>query len=165
MILACKEYLLSILKQMDIRGRIYTSLKELEVSNAIEYGAVLFDGEIPTRSTQNRRMKSPTRNIRRFKTFDRKMKFLVSFGSASVAHTQALYEDFMNKLPKGFLDTEENYIPIVVEEVDWMEKNDSILRSELLVQIRILFEGGLYHDHEILKIQEIEQDHEIRKEI
>ncbi len=164
MIIQCRQYLMSILSRMQIRGRIYTSMKELQSSNAVDYGAVLFNGESPKPSTLHRRFKTDKLSVRRFKVFDREINFMVSFGSSKAQHTESLYEDFMKKLDKAIIDKDENYVPIRLGAVEWLDSNDSILRSELLVQIEVIFEAGLYKDHEIIKIQEISQEHEIVKE-
>lgn len=164
MMLFCKQELRKMMDQIGVRGRIYTSMKALETSSAIEYGAILFLKETVSRSTKSRRLKAEDLNVRRFRVFDRTLRYMVSFGSASAAHTEAMYEAFMRNLPKGILDPQGNYIPIEITEVDWMEKEDSILRSELLVQMQIIFETGLYKDNNILKVQDIHQEHEIIKE-
>lgn len=156
MILHCREYLLSLLQQLELRGRIYTSMKELESSNAIEYGAVIFNSEELQRSTERRRFQFEQKSVRRFKIFDRKINFIISFGSASETHTEEMYETFLRLLAQGITDKENNYIPIEVEKIEWLDEKDSILRSKLLVQMQLSFHAGLYKDKEIIRVKDVD---------
>ena len=147
MIVECREYLLNTLQGLDIRGRIFTDFKELKTSNATDFGSVIFQGETPERSTEHRKFQMATGEVRRFKIFDRKINFTVGLGSRSARHTEALYEQFLAMLKKEMTNKENNHIGIEVGNVEWIDKNDSILQSELLVQIDITFLAGLYRDH------------------
>lgn len=165
MIAECRELLIHLLQEMGIKGEIYTSLSRLKTSNAIDFGAVFFEEEKPARSTERRivRMKSGEK-ARRFKLFDREIKFLVTLGAKESRVTEERYETFLSLLPKGMTDSKNNWIEIEIETTDWVDRNDSILHSELAVQILVVFHVGLYKDNKLVEINEIQAQDEIRKE-
>ena len=49
-----------------------------------------------------------------------------------------------------------DYVPIEVEGADWVDKDDSILKAQVAVQIRIRFDGGLYRDTNFAKVTDVE---------
>lgn len=165
MIELCRELLVNILKEMGIKGEIYTSLSRLKTGNVVDFGAVFFEEEKPARSTERRivRMKSGEK-ARRFKLFDREIKFLVTLGAKESRVTEERYETFLSLLPEGMTDSKNNWIEIEIETTDWVDRNDSILHSELAVQVLVVFHAGLYKDNKLVKINEIQAQDEIRKE-
>ena len=165
MIELCRELLVNILKEMGIKGEIYTSLSRLKTGNVVDFGAVFFEEEKPARSTERRivRMKSGEK-ARRFKLFDREIKFLVTLGAKESRVTKERYETFLSLLPEGMTDSKNNWIEIEIETTDWVDRNDSILHSELAVQVLVVFHAGLYKDNKLVKINEIQAQDEIRKE-
>lgn len=61
---------------------------------------------------------------------------------------EKILDSFLRKLKKG-IDVDENWVNIVVGEVDWVEEGDSILKAKVAVQFDITFEGGIYEDRDI----------------
>ena len=149
MIVECREKLIEIVKQLNIKGEIYTSLARLKTSGAIDFGAVFFETEKPMRSTERKIFRTKAgEKVRRKKLFDREPR----------------YETFLSLLPKGIVDEENNWIPITIEQTDWVDKDDSILRSELSVQVLVVFHAGTWKDNKIVHMEDVETTGEIWKE-
>lgn len=165
MIEECRGLLVNTLKEIGIKGEIYTSLSRLKTGNVVDFGAVFFETEKPVRSTERRViLKKNGEKARRFKLFDREIKFLVTIGAKESHRTEERYESFLSLLPKGISDSEENWVELEIEQTDWVDRNDSILHSELAVQILVIFRAGLYRDKNLIRIEEVETQDEIGKE-
>lgn len=39
-----------------------------------------------------------------------------------------------------------NFVPIEIEGADWVDKDDSLLKAQVAVQVMITFNGGVYRD-------------------
>ena len=39
-----------------------------------------------------------------------------------------------------------NFVPIEIEGADWVDKDDSLLKAQVAVQVMITFNGGVYCD-------------------
>lgn len=165
MIVECREKLIEIVKKLNIKGEIYTSLARLKTSGAIDFGAVFFETEKPVRSTERKIFRTKAgEKVRRKKLFDREIRFLVTLASKESKVTETRYETFLSLLPEGIVDEENNWIPITIEQTDWVDKDDSILRSELSVQVLVLFHAGSWKDNKIVHMEDVETTGEIWKE-
>lgn len=47
-----------------------------------------------------------------------------------------------------------NFVPIEVEGADWVDKDDSILKAQVAVQVSITFQGGVYKDTDLRKVKD-----------
>ena len=56
-----------------------------------------------------------------------------------------MFEKFVSSLDSGIY-VDGNYVPIEVEEADWVDKDDSLLKAQVAVQVFITFQGGIYRD-------------------
>ena len=56
---------------------------------------------------------------------------------------ESMFGAFLSSLDRGIY-VNGDYVPIEVEGADWVDKDDSILKAQVAVQIRIRFDGGLY---------------------
>ncbi|WP_312938880.1 SON protein [Oscillibacter sp.] len=151
-----KRYLLDKLKAAGLKSNPYTSEKALEKSLESHIGAVLFESEGILRNGSKTYFKDEegARKKRR-KIFDRKLMFNVIIGDYSDEAVETLFEAFLCSLNKGIY-IRGNYVPITVEDAAWVDKDDTLLKSKVAVQINISFDGGLYKDTDFTKISALE---------
>lgn len=151
-----REYLIQKLKDAGIKSMIHISFKKLAQSQESHIGAVLFDGDKFDRSGS----KTTYRDNRgdkqkRVKVFDRGTTFTVIIGDYDQEKCEEIFEGFLSSLDRGLVIAD-NYIPIEVEDADWVDKDDSILKSKVAVQIKLRFDGGIYKDTAFAKVKEYE---------
>ena len=149
-----REYLIQKLKDAGIKSTVHTSMKKLSISQESHVGAVLFEGDKFDRSGSKTIYRDQGGVKRkRSKAFDRNTVFNVTIGEYDQAKCEAIFEKFMGSLEKGIL-VDGNFIPIEVEEADWVDKEDSILKAKVAVQIKVRFDGGIYTDTDFAKVNE-----------
>ena len=139
-----------------MKSKPYTTEKALEKSQESHVGAVLFEAETVLRNASKTIYtdKEGARTKRR-KVFDRKLTFQVVIGDYTDDAVETMFEAFLNNLDRGIY-VDGNFVPIEVEGADWVNKDDSILKAQVAVQIRIRFDGGLYRDTNFAKVTDIE---------
>lgn len=151
----CREYLIEHLKTAGIKTNPYTTMAALSKSMESHIGAVLFENETLLRNgSKTTYVESELRKKRR-KVFDRKLSFTVTIGEYTDEAVEEIYEKFLSGLDQG-INIDGNYVPIEVEEAEWIDKDDSILKSKLAVQVKITFDGGIYRDTDFAKLSELE---------
>lgn len=152
----CKQYLLDKLKAAGLKSNPYTSEKALDKSMESHLGAVLFQSETILRNGSKTNYKDEEgAQKKRRKVFDRKLTFNVIIGDYSDEATEALFEAFLGGLDKGIY-INGNYVPITVDDAAWVDKDDTLLKSKVAVQINISFDGGLYKDTDFAKVSTFE---------
>jgi hypothetical protein len=159
-----KQYLLQKLKGAGLKSNPHTSDKTLEKSLESHVGAVLFESETILRNGSKTLFKDQqgARKKRR-KVFDRRLTFTVIIGDYSDEAVEEMFERFLRSLDEGiYIDG--NFTPIEVESADWVDKDDSILKAKVAVQIKLTFNGGLYRDTDFAKLSELEIESAERKE-
>lgn len=158
-----KQYLVQKLKEAGLKSNPYTSEKALEKSQESHIGAVLFESEAILRNGSKTHYKDQQgAQKKRRKVFDRGLTFTVIIGDYSDEAVEAMFERFLGSLDEG-IDINGDFVPIEVEGADWVDKDDSILKAKVAVQIKITFNGGLYRDTGFAKLSELETSVE-RKE-
>lgn len=164
MIGQCKEYLIQKLKDAGIKSKVHISVKTLEKSNESHVGAVLFEGDKLTRSGSKTTFIDQTGAKRkRVKIFNRETSFVVVIGEYEESKCEGIFESFIAQLDRGIL-IDGNFTAIEVEDADWVDENDSVLKAKIAVQVKITFAGGLYKDSAFGKMSELEQTLEEVKE-
>ena len=124
-------------------------MKKLKQGNEPHVGAVLRNGETLSRSGSKRKfVDQEGQRKRRVKLWDRSTSLHVVIADTSEEKVEKILDSFLRKLKKG-IDVDENWVNIVVGEVDWVEEGDSILKAKVAVQFDITFEGGIYEDRDI----------------
>lgn len=163
MIGQCKKYLIDILKEAGIKSNVYTSMKKLEQSSESHIGAVLFEGDSFTRSGSKTKYRDQEGDKRkRVKVFSRKVSFVVVIGEYEEGKCEEIFEKFITLLNRGIV-IDGNFTGIEIDDADWVDKDDSILKAKIAVQVKITFEGGLYKDTGYIT-PEFEQTLEVVKE-
>lgn len=159
-----KQYLIQKLKEAGLKSNPYTSEKALEKSQESHIGAVLFEDESFLRNGSKTLYKDQegTQKKRR-KIFDRTLTFTVVLGDYSDEAVEGMFEKFLASLDKGIY-VNGDYVPLEVEGADWVDKDDSILKAKVAVQVKVSFSGGVYKDTDFAKLSELEIESVERKE-
>lgn len=150
----CKEYLIKKLEAAGIMSSIFTDRKNLEATYESHVGAILFGEDTLTRNGSKTRYKENGNDRKREKVFDRTISYDVIIGDYKEETVQEIFENFVTGLDKGIL-INGMYVSIDIGEIDWVEQGDSLLKSKLAVQMKVLFTGGIYKQYELGNIQDI----------
>ena len=143
-----RDFLVSRLKQAGIRGKVYESLKDLKNSNSVQVGAVLRVGEKFARSGSKKRFDDEGRRRQRNKLFERTTVLHVVIADSDEDKVDTVLTKFLSIVSKGF-PVDGNWVDIEIGDADWLEKNDSILKSSVVVELDVTLRGGIYTDTEI----------------
>lgn len=141
-----KEYLKECLQKAGIKNEVITTWKNLQLKSDSHVGAVLREGQTLTRngSKRNYEDKSGVRCVRT-KVYDVDTSFKVVIGEYTEERCEEIFLSFLEALGKG-IRIEGNYVDIEVGQVEWVEKEDSILKANIACQIPLTFHGGIYRD-------------------
>lgn len=151
-----KQYLLGKLKDAGLKSRPYTTLKALEKSQESHIGAVLFESESVRRNGSKTRYEDKEgAQKKRRKVFDRDLTFTVVIGDYTDDAVETIYEAFIARLDRGIY-VDGDFVPIEVEGADWVDKDDSILKAQVSVQVKLTFNGGFYRDTGFAPMSDVE---------
>lgn len=150
----CQKYLTGKLKESNVKNKPYTTFKELRMSNASHLGAVLFEEETLLKSGAKKIYQDNADKKKRRKVYDRDIVFTVVIGEYTQEAAEIIYESFLSKLAAG-IEISGNYVEIIPEDAEWVDKEDSIINAKCAVQIKIIFKGGVYRDTPFAKITEV----------
>ncbi|WP_113673492.1 SON protein [Vallitalea guaymasensis] len=146
MISLYKTYLTNLLKESGCK-RIYSTIKEMETSQAPNMGGILFQTEELKRvNTKKTFEEDGTRKIR-LKKYERITSISIIIGETNYEKCENIYEQFLMNLDNSINDGKGNSIKIDIGDSDWVEDKDSILRAKIAVQIDVTFESGIYKDY------------------
>lgn len=151
-----KEYLLEKLKAAGLKSKPYTTQKGLEKSQESHIGAVLFESETLTRNGSKTYYKDQEgAQKKRRKVFDRALAFTVIIGDYTDEAVESMFEKFLASLDRGIY-VNGDFVPVEAEGADWVDKDDSILKAQVAVQVKIIFHGGVYKDTDFAKVSELD---------
>lgn len=152
----CKKHLIDKLKEAGVKSKPYTTQKALVKSLESHVSAVIFESEKPSRNGSKKlyRDQEGAKKKRR-KIFDRPITFTVTIGDYTDDAVEAIYEAFLEKLERGIW-VDGNFVPIEVDGADWVDKEDSILKAQVAVQVAVTFQGGLYRDTDFGPLTHVE---------
>ena len=151
-----KAYLLVKLKEAGLKTKPYTTIKGLEKSQESHIGAVIFEKESISRNGSKKLYKDQEgAQKKRRKVFDRKLTFTVTIGDYTDDAVETMFEKFLASLDRGIW-VDGDFVPLEAEGADWVNKDDSILKAQVAVQVAITFEGGLYKDTGFAPLTHIE---------
>lgn len=155
-----KKYLLEKLVAAGLKSKPYTTEKALEKSQESHVGAVLFEEETILRNASKTIYTDQEgARTKRRKVFDRKLTFQVVIGDYTDDAVETMFEAFLSNLDRGIY-VDGNFVPIEVEGADWVNKDDSILKAQVAVQVTVTFNGGLYKDTKLAAIADVEIESE-----
>lgn len=149
----CKDYLLKHLKESGIKTEVHTSLKRLRTSMESHIGAVLYDKEEIVKNRSKRVEISADKKVKGRKLYDRNITFDVVIGEYTQDKAERIFEKFISGLADG-LKIKERYVPIEIDDVEWVDEDDSILKAKIAVQFKVKFLGGIYRETGYGKIKE-----------
>ena len=123
-------------------------------------GAVLFESEALSRN-HSKTYFADQEGVKkkRRKIFDRKLTFSVVIGGYTDDEVEELFERFLASLDRGIY-VGGNFVPVEAGEADWVNKDDSILKAQVAVEVRITFDGGLYKDTGFGRLSRVEVEAE-----
>lgn len=146
-----RAYLIRQLKEAGIHGKIHESMKSLKNCNEVHLGAVLRVGEVIKRfGSKKRYTDQEGRRIQREKLYQRVTTLHVTIGDKNEESVETILERFLIGLHKGF-GVDQNWVGIEIGDMDWMEGEDSILKSKVVVEFDITLTGGIYMDTELVQ--------------
>ena len=134
------------LKAAGIKSKPFTTEKALEKSQESHIGAVLFERETFTRNGSKKRYRDEEGTLhKRRKIMERATTFGVIIGGYTDNEVEEIFDRFVASLDRGiYIDG--NFVPIEIEGADWVDKDDSLLKAQVAVQVMITFNGGVYRD-------------------
>ena len=137
------------------KSKPYTTQKALEKSQESHIGAVLFESETLLRNGSKTRYRDQEgAQKKRRKVFDRALAFTVIIGDYTDEAVESMFGAFLSSLDRGIY-VNGDFVPIEVEGADWVDKDDSILKAQVAVQIKIRFDGGVYRDTDFAKVSDV----------
>ena len=152
MFIECQQFLKDALKEAGIRTPPITTMKQLKVFADSHVGAILFDDETLNRSGSKRIFRNERGDQqKRRRVYDRSITFDVIIGEYTAQAAEAIYEAFLLKLERG-LYIDGNFTSAEIVGADWVEKEDSILKAQVAVQVKIKFDGGVYRDTDFVDV-------------
>jgi len=154
MLKECREKLSLALKAAGIKTNIITTGKKLATNYDSHIGAVLFVKESLERDGSKKIYGERDDRKKRTRIFKRTVTFNIIIGERDYNTTEAIYERFLSIIGSGFY-LNGDYIYLEVEESDWVDEEDSILKAKVAVQVSINCVGGMYKDTEYTKIEDI----------
>ncbi len=144
-----RDYLVQALKKAGVHGRIHESLKSLKNCNEVHTGAVLRIGESFTCSGSKKiYTDAEGQRKQRNKLFDRVTTLNVIIADSNEEKAEEILSCFLENISKGF-EVNGNWVGIEIGEADWIEKDDSILKSKIAVQFDVTLTGGIYTDTDL----------------
>ena len=150
----CKTYLIEHLKAAGIKTNICTTMSKLTKCMESHVGAVIFEEENLNRNGSKTHFIEEGARKKRRKVFDRSLSFTVVIGEYTDEAVEEIYETFLSGLDTGIY-INGNYVPIEADRAEWVDKDDSILKANLAVQVKITFGGGIYKDTDFAKLSEV----------
>jgi len=106
----------------------------------------LFERETFTRNGSKKRYRDEEGTLhKRRKIMERATTFGVIIGGYTDDEVEEIFDRFVASLDRGiYIDG--NFVPIEIEGADWVDKDDSLLKAQVAVQVMITFNGGVYRD-------------------
>lgn len=153
-----RDFLVQKLKEAGIHGKIHGSMKSLKNCNEVHVGAVLRTGEDFTRSGSKKKYTSQQgQRKQRNKLFERTSQLHVVIADTDEAKVEEILTNFLKSIPKG-IEANGNWVDMEIGKADWVEGDDSILKSKIAVEFDVVLTGGIYVDTDVItaKIGSIE---------
>ena len=145
-----RDFLVQKLKDAGIRGKIHESMKSLKNCNEVHVGAVLRTGEGFTRSGSKKRFTDQQgQRKQRNKLFERTTELHVVIADTDEAKVEEILTNFLKSISKG-LEVDRNWVDIEIGKADWVEGDDSILKSKIAVEFDVTLTGGIYIDTDVM---------------
>lgn len=146
-------YLLQKLKDAGLKTKPHTTMKSLSRTMDSHVGAVLPGTEAITRNGSKTIYTDQEGALhKRRKLFDRAVTLQVILGDYNAEKVEAMLDSFLASLDRG-LEVDGNFVPLVVDSVEWDTEEDHPLKAEIAVRVSITFQGGVYRDTDFHRVK------------
>lgn len=154
-----QKYLKEVLRMSGVKGQIHCSLKELKHENGIHYAGILRCTDSPDRAKSRKTFvdQKDSMAVRR-KYFNMTTHYNVVIADQNEAMLETIVEAFLVNLGKGYDDGDGNWVGVEAGDVDWVDEEDSVLKSKLAVEIPVTFTYGIYRDSKAERLPDFKVD-------
>lgn len=94
----------------------------------------------------------------RRKYFNMTTHYNVVIADQNEAMLETIVEAFLVNLGKGYDDGDGNWVGVEAGDVDWVDEEDSVLKSKLAVEIPVTFTYGIYRDSKAERLPDLKVD-------
>ena len=158
-----RDFLIQALKNAGVHGKIHESMKSLKNSNEVHLAAVLRVGENFVRSGSKKKfIDQEGQRKQRSKLFNRVTTLHVIIGDSDEGKVEQILTEFLKKISNG-LAVDSNWVGVEIGNADWVEADDSILKSKMAVEFDVTLTGGIYVDTNLLNVSVRNVDAEVIK--
>lgn len=147
-----QKYLSDKLEEAGIVTTVVTTMKDLESFGGTHVGAVIVDKDSFEDFKKSTIFEADEKKYNRIQRFKRETTVNVIIGEYDSLACDEIFIKFLNIIDKGFLDDKGNYVYLELLEAEWISDNDSILQSNIAVQIPIKCTSGIYKDVEFANV-------------
>ena len=126
---------------------LFYNMKKLRMAGETHLGAVLHNGDMFERRNSRKRYEDETgkRMVRVTRIF-RTSSFNVVISDAEAARCEEIFKKFLLCIGDGVY-VDGNWVDLEIGKAEWIEKDDSVLKANIAVQVEILFKHQrLYED-------------------
>lgn len=125
----------------------YTSLKELETSNTSSFTGIFVVSEDLEKAYGKSIIYKNNEKFRRKEKFKRKINFQVLIGDINVLKVENIFTKFMSEIDDKLILENGDVAFIEFSKAEYIDKKDTILKSEITLQIDITFTELIYKDY------------------
>lgn len=149
-----RDYLIDKLRAAGIKSTVHTSMKKLKLSGETHLGAVLHNGDTFERARSCRTYLDGSGHKKTRVTYLlRTSSFNVVISDSDDIKCEQILNRFLTGIGEGLV-IDGNWIDIELGEAEWVEKDDSVLKAKIAVQIEIIFRKvRLYEDVDVKQLQ------------
>ncbi len=144
-----QKYLTDKLIDAGITTTVLTTMKELESYSGTHVGAVIIDKDNLEKYKRTTRFSLDDKTFNRVQKFKRETTVNVIIGEYDAESCDAIFTKFLTNLDSGFYDDNKNYVYLEILEADWISDKDSILLSDIAVQVPIKCTSDVFNDIEL----------------
>ncbi len=160
-----RDFLVQAIKSAGVHGKVHDSMKSLKNCNEIHLGAVLRVNESFARSGSKKKYTDQEgHRKRRRKLFDRITTLHVVIADSDEEKVEKILTEFLKNISKG-LSVDDNWVGIEIGDADWVEEEDSILKSKIAVEFDVIMTGGVYVDTDIRNVEIENIDFKMKEEL
>ena len=149
-----RNYLIEKLKEAGIKSTIHTSMKKLKLSGETHLGAVLHNGDRFERVRSKKTFTDDTgEKMARITYLLRESSFNIVISDADDLKCETILNRFLKAVGVG-LEIDGNWVDIELGEAEWVEKDDSVLKANIAVQMEVTFKNmRIFEDVPVRRLQ------------
>lgn len=148
-----RDFLVQAMKDAGVRGKIHDSMKSMKNCNETHLGAVIRVRENFERSGSRKKYTDQEgQRKQRRKLFARVTTLHVVIADSDEEKVEKILTELLKNISKG-LHVGDNWVDIKIGDADWVEGDDSILKSKIAVEFDVTLTGGVYVDTDIKPVE------------